>query len=232
MFNHSQDFGERILLSQQSNRLGVPGFEKFLFLLLAVFSLFWIFYLRHFAPHAFNVDETRTFAIELRRYKADPVPILRQSVEPDSAKPDMPLPEVEQSPAATEKPEQGEQPVSKNQTQTQLLKQALELYRAENSEPIEIPDPNAEKHRPDNVFDPRFADRIGEIRGKNYRHYQAENRHKGAETYFDNMGVLNYRKGNTCFQLIEIPGIGYQWYAGKCAITHYGLEFELNGKRY
>ena len=191
MFNHCQDFGERIVLTRQANRLGIPGFEQFLFLLLVAFSLFWIVYLRHFAPQAFNVDETRTIAIELRRYKADPVPILPQpagpgsakpssakpdSAKPDSAKPDVPIPEVEQSPAATEKPEQGDQPVSKNQTQTQLLKQALELYRAENSEPIEIPDPNAEKHRPDNIFDPRLADRIGEIREKNNRRYQAENR--------------------------------------------------------
>lgn len=231
MFNHCQDFGERIVLTRQANRLGIPGFEQFLFLLLAVFSLFWILYLRHFAPQAFYVNEARTFEVELRRYKPDPVPALPLSVEPGLPAP-ADAPDLKEVPPVGETAEQGERPASKKKTQAQLLEQALELYRAENPEPIDIPDPDAEKHRPDNVFDPRLADRIGEIREKNYRRYQAENRRKGEDTYFDNMGVLNYRRGNTCFQLIEIPGIGHQWYAGKCAITQYEMEFEFNGKRY
>ena len=174
MFNHCQDFGERIVLTRQANHLGVPGFEKFLFLLLIVFSLFWVLYLRHFAPKAFYVEEIRTFEIELRRYKPEAVPVLHPSVEPDSIEPDSVepdpikldavIPEIEQSPAATGKPEHEEQSVSKKLTQTQLLEEVMELYRAEHPEWREIPDPDAETYRPDNVFDPRLADRIGSIR--------------------------------------------------------------------
>lgn len=245
MFNHCQDFDGRIVLTQQTDRLGIPGFEKFLFFILAFFSLFWFFYLRHFAPHALPVDEARTFEIELRRYKPDPVPALPQLVEPDLVEPDLvepglveprlvkpelSAPEIKQIPAASEKSEQGEQHVLKKKTQTQLLEQALELYRAENSEPVDIPDPE-DKYRPDNVFDPRLADRIASIREKNSRRHQAANRLQDEEAYFDSMGILNYRKGNTCFQSIEIPGIGEQWYAGKCAITHHDKKIELNEKR-
>lgn len=231
-----QDIDGSFILTQRAERLVVPGFEKILFSILLAFSLLWAFYLRQFAPLVFQQKEPAIFEIELYRPEPDTVPAPLETAKPEKPVP-IPIPEKKVPPATAadqeaEPRQNSKESNAKKQSIVELKEKVVELYQADHPDFTELPDSDLEAYRPGDVFDPRLADKIARQRQRKNLLRQAQGGTRGDEVYFDVHGVPIYRKGNTCFQLIEIPGIGQHWYAGKCAITRYEMEFEFNGKRY
>ena len=236
-----------LLISDAFGSIGNLKFEIFLLGLFAVTTVLWALFLRVYFEVARNAEsssrnvlnvvlsdnseqQSATSVAEMQQTNSsttEPVPL--QTNQSQSTL-DRESRIVEQAEAPLQSGEHQREPVPSNTLE--IIEQTIEHYSTTHPDSFQLPDESLSKYKPNNVFDSKLSNTIAEIRQK-----KEERRQKlgpdleEQETYVDVHGRQHYRVGDVCFELIEIPHSGAQWYGKMCGISRNQIDFKFTPEK-